>query len=59
MIVMAKNYHYLINRFPSSGGVYTFVKNVFGYDHAFLVAWFLACTYGHLGAQKRKGAGRR
>jgi len=45
MIIMAKNYHYLINRYPDCGGAYTFVKKIFGYDHAFLVAWFLALTY--------------
>ena len=45
MVIMARNYHYLINRFPTSGGAYDFTKRVFGYDHAFLVSWFLALTY--------------
>lgn len=45
MVVMAKNYHYLMNRYPDSGGAYTYAKKVFGYDHAFMTAWFLALTY--------------
>ena len=45
MIVLAYNYHYLMNRFPDSGGTYTYTKNCFGYDHGFLSAWFLILTY--------------
>ena len=45
MIIMARNYHYLINIFPDSGGAYTYTKKVFGHDHAFLTAWFLVLTY--------------
>ncbi|MBQ7715006.1 MAG: amino acid permease [Clostridia bacterium] len=45
MIVLAKNYHYLMNKFPDSGGTYTYTKKCFGYDHGFLSAWFLILTY--------------
>lgn len=45
MIVLAKNYHNLMNRFPDSGGTYTYTKKCFGYDHGFLSAWFLILTY--------------
>ena len=45
MIVLAKNYHYLMNRYPDAGGTYTYVKKNFGYDHGFLSAWFLILTY--------------
>ncbi|MBQ9467775.1 MAG: amino acid permease [Clostridia bacterium] len=45
MLVLAKNYHYLMNRFPDSGGTYTYTKKCFGYDHGFLSAWFLILTY--------------
>lgn len=45
MFIIARNYHYLINRFPKAGGAYTFAKEVFGFDHGFLTAWFLALTY--------------
>ena len=45
MLLMARNYHYLMNCFPDAGGIYTYTKNVFGYDHGFLTAWFLALIY--------------
>ena len=46
MLVLAYNYHYMINKYPNSnGGIYTFAKNTLGGDHAFLVAWFLIITY--------------
>lgn len=45
MVVIARNYHYMINCFPDSGGVYTYAKEVFGFDHGFLSAWFLFLTY--------------
>ena len=45
MILMCRSFHYLSNIFPDAGGVYAYTKNVFGYDRAFLVAWFLSLTY--------------
>lgn len=45
MIVISRNYHYLIGNYPDAGGAYTYSKEVFGYDHGFLTAWFLALTY--------------
>ncbi len=45
MLVLALNYHYLMNRFPDGGGTYTYTKECFGYDHGFLSAWFLILTY--------------
>lgn len=45
MLIISKNYAYLINAYPDSGGAYTYSKEVFGYDHGFLSAWFLALTY--------------
>ncbi len=45
MLAISRNYSYLMNRFPSSGGAYTYTKEVFGYDRAFLVAWFVILTY--------------
>ena len=45
MLVIARNYNYMMNEYPESGGVYTYVKNVFGYDRAFLISWFLVLTY--------------
>ena len=37
MLIVIKNYDYLMNKFPDCGGTFTYTKNVFGYDHAFLV----------------------
>ena len=45
MLVVARNYHYLINCFPDAGGAYAYSREVFGYDHGFLTAWFLGLTY--------------
>ena len=45
MLIIAANYHYMINSYPDSGGAFTYVKKVFGYDHAFLCAWFLWFAY--------------
>ena len=45
MLLIAVNYHYLMNRYPDGGGAYTYTKNAFGYDQGFLSAWFLILTY--------------
>ncbi len=36
---------FLMKRIPSTGGIYTYTKEVFGRDHAFLCAWFLCLSY--------------
>ncbi|MBR2527637.1 MAG: amino acid permease [Blautia sp.] len=45
MLILAYNYHFLINQFPDNGGTYSYTKKCFGYDHGFLSAWFLILTY--------------
>ena len=45
MLIIAANYHYLMNRYPDAGGTYAYTKNSYGYDHGFLSAWFLILTY--------------
>ena len=45
MLIISKNYAYLMSSYPDSGGAYTYAKEIFGYDHGFLTAWFLALTY--------------
>jgi len=45
MLVISYNFHYLMNQYPTCGGAYTYVKNAFGYDRAFIVSWFLIITY--------------
>ena len=45
MLVIAFNYHYLMNRHVGSGGAFAYTRIAFGYDHGFLCAWFLVLTY--------------
>ena len=45
MLLVANHYHFLANRYPGTGGLYNYVKYIFGYDRAFLVAWFLFLVY--------------
>ncbi len=45
MLMVASHYHFLANRYPGTGGMYNYVKYIFGYDRAFLVAWFLFLVY--------------
>ena len=45
MLMIARHYHFLANRYPGTGGLYNYVKYVFGYDRAFLAAWFLFLVY--------------
>ena len=45
MLMVASHYHFLANRYPGTGGLYNYVKYVFGYDRAFLVGWFMYLVY--------------
>ena len=45
MLMMANHYHFLANRYPGTGGLYNYVKIIFGYDRAFLIAWFMFLIY--------------
>ena len=45
MLMVASHYSFLANRYSGVGGLYNYVKCVFGYDRAFLVAWFLFLVY--------------
>lgn len=45
MLFVAHNYQFLMNKFQSSGGAYSYTKEVLGHDYAFLVATFLILTY--------------
>ena len=35
----------MANRYPDSGGAFTYTKHVFGYDHSFLCSWSLVLAY--------------
>ena len=45
MLIICRNFFYMANRYPRAGGIYTYTKEVFGYDRAYLVFWFLSLTY--------------
>ena len=45
MLMVSNHYHFLANRYPGTGGLYNYVKLVFGYDRAFLIAWFMFLIY--------------
>ncbi len=45
MVIVAWNFHYMMNRRPGPGGVYAYAAEAFGHDHAYLCAWFLCLTY--------------
>ena len=45
IVVLAFNYHKMASDSPVSGGVYSYVTKMFGYNHGFLVGWFLFLTY--------------
>ena len=45
MLLIAGNYFFTASRYPDAGGLYSITKNVFGYDRAFLVFWFMSLVY--------------
>ena len=45
MLVIGYNFSFLMNLKPEAGGVYSYTKEVFGRDHAFLSSWFLCLSY--------------
>ena len=45
MLIVSKNYAYMMQGYPEAGGAYTYAREVFGHDHGFLTAWFLALIY--------------
>ena len=45
MLLIARNYHYMILCCPEAGGAYAYARDTFGYDRGFLLAWFLSLTY--------------
>ncbi len=45
MLIIGNNYHYLMKKRPVTGGAYTYTKDTFGRDHAFICSWFLGLSY--------------
>ena len=45
MITIALNYGYMVQKYPVAGGEYTFARNTFGRNHAYVCGWFLGLSY--------------
>ena len=45
MLAIGSNFAFLMQRSPGPGGVYSYTKEVFGRDHAFISSWFLCLSY--------------
>ena len=45
MLVIGWNYIAMMKKYPDAGGTFSYTKHLFGYDHGFFSAWFLALTY--------------
>lgn len=45
MLVIGFNYNFMVRHYPDAGGLYSYLKNIFNYDHAFMGSWFLLLTY--------------
>ncbi len=45
MIIIAFSYAYMIPKYPKAGGEFTFAKECFGKNAAFLCGWFLIAAY--------------
>ena len=48
MLLVCRNYHFIANKYPDGCGVYSYVKNIFGYDRAFLISWFVFLLYASI-----------
>lgn len=45
MIIIAFSYAYMIPKYPKAGGEFTFTKECFGKNKAFICGWFLIAAY--------------
>ena len=45
MIIIACSYAYMIPKYPKAGGEFTFTKECFGKNMAFICGWFLIAAY--------------
>ena len=45
MLIIGFSTFWLMKRSPRTGGIYSYTKEAFGRDHAFLCAWFLCLSY--------------
>ena len=45
MLIIGYNFSWLMGRTSITGGVYSYTKEAFGRDHAFISSWFLCLSY--------------
>ena len=45
MLLISRNYSYLMQIYPDAGGAYTYASRTFGHDYGFLTGWFLTLVY--------------
>ncbi|MBQ9157375.1 MAG: amino acid permease [Eubacterium sp.] len=45
ILIIGNNFSYLMSRTSITGGVYSYTKEAFGRDHAFISSWFLCLSY--------------
>ncbi|MBQ7502105.1 amino acid permease [bacterium] len=45
MLIIGANFAYLMEYNSRTGGVYSYAKEAFGQEHAFLASWFLCLSY--------------
>ena len=45
MLIIGENFSFLMARSSMTGGVYSYTKEAFGRDHAFISCWFLCLSY--------------
>ena len=45
MLIIGNNFSFLMGRSAVTGGIYSYAKEAFGRDHAFLCSWFLCLSY--------------
>ena len=45
LMVIAANFHNLMNRSSNTGGVFAYTKEVFGYDHSLMCVWSIVLAY--------------
>ena len=45
IIIIAFSYAYMVPKYPKAGGEFTFTKNCFGKNLAFVCGWFLVAAY--------------
>ena len=45
MLLISRNYHFLMNHFSGSGGIFTYATEILGADFGFIATWFMALIY--------------